>query len=125
MCHTTWEIYRCGHKKRRGHPAYCPDAGTSRSGNLVVCDRAMSNVTNQFDRLCPRGDCELTKKNGVWICCQYHCRFGYKGMDRNRYGDCVSCGHRVCEDCEPYTLEKAAELEAEEVMDEGDGYPSS
>ena len=85
----------------------------------------MSTVTNQFDRLCPRRDCELTKKNGVWICCRRACRYGYKGTDRNRYGECASCAHRVCEDCDPWTREKAVELEAEEVQDEGDGYPSS
>ena len=106
-------------------PVYCPDAGTSRGGNIVVCRQASSTVTNEPDRLCSRVDCELRKKNGVWICCQLHCRFGYKSTDRNRCRSCASCGHPVCEDCEPYYPEKTAELEADEVIDEGDGYPSS
>ena len=43
------------------------------------------------------------------------CRFGYKGIDRNRYGQCVNCSHDICEDCKAYSVEIAEEMEAEDA----------
>ena len=45
------------------------------------------------------------------------CRFGYKGSDRNRYGECSSCGHNVCEDCKEWNSENVATMEAEDKTD--------
>jgi len=42
------------------------------------------------------------------------CRFGYKGSDRNRYGQCTGCGHGICEDCKAWNSENVAEMEAED-----------
>lgn len=45
------------------------------------------------------------------------CRFGYKGSDRNRYGECSGCGHEVCEDCPKWNPENVAAMEAEEEQE--------
>ena len=82
---------------------------------MLVCALASSTITNQTDSLCGKGDCELTSKKGVWICCM--CRFGYKGSDRNRYGQCSSCDHNVCEDCKEWNSENVAAMEAEDEVD--------
>src|SRR5271169_897446 len=113
MCRIKWESHRCGlHKIRKGVPTYCPDAKVSPAGNKVVCGNRQTSLSNQADSLCSRKDCELNKKGGVWICCM--CRFGYKGSNRNRYGLCAGCGHRVCEDCKEWNTENIAEMEAED-----------
>jgi len=114
MCRIDWERHRCGlHKSRKGEPTYCKDAKLSPSGNKVVCGKRDTSMSNQADSLCSRKNCELTKKGGVWICCM--CRFGYKGSDRNRYGQCTSCSHSICEDCKEWNAESVAAMEAEDA----------
>ena len=113
MCRIEWEVHRCGHRTRIGRPRYCSDAKRSYSGNLVVCGKSETSVSNQSDSLCGKYNCELVKKGGVWICCL--CRFGYKGSDRNRYSDCEGCGHGVCEDCRAWNPNNVAEMEAEDA----------
>ena len=78
-----------------------------------MCDTRSTTVTDQQQSLCGKDHCELTKKGGVWICCL--CRFGYKGSDRNRYSECASCSHEVCEDCKTWNPENVAEMEAEDA----------
>lgn len=42
------------------------------------------------------------------------CQFGYKGSDRNRYLQCTSCAHNVCEDCKEWNADTVAIMEAED-----------
>jgi hypothetical protein len=95
---------------------YCKDAKVSPVGNKIVCGNSQTSVSDQAQSLCPHRDCELNKKKGVWICCM--CRFGYTGSDRNRYGMCSGCAHRVCEDCKAWNKENVAEMEAEDAAEE-------
>ena len=114
MCRIDWEVHRCGHRTRTGRK-YCRDAKQSRSGNLTVCGKSGTSVSNQADSLCGKNTCELVRKGGVWICCM--CRFGYKGSDRNRYGNCGSCDHSVCEDCKAWNSENVARMETEDAAE--------
>ena len=81
--------------------------------------RTSRTVSNQFDSLCGKSNCELTKKRGVWICCC--CRHGYKGSDRNRYGTCQSCRHEVCEDCKAWNRDTVAQMKAEDEVNGNEG----
>src|SRR5579859_302147 len=115
MCHTLWRVYCYGHKTR--HPQYCDNAPANlrKPGKKLMYNtrsRTSRTMTNQFDSLCGKGGCELTKKKGVWIC--YVCRHGYKGSDRNRYAICADCPYKVCEDCKARNKDTAAEMKAED-----------
>ena len=43
------------------------------------------------------------------------CRFGYRGLDRNRYAECMKCPHKVCEDFKVWNRENVAGMEAEDA----------
>ena len=122
MCHTITTIHRCSH---RSHDyRRCAKATLNpltRRWNM--CDTRSTTLTNQQQSLCGKDHCELTKKGGVWICCL--CRFGYKDSDRNRYSECASCSHEVCEDCKEWNAENVAEMEAEDATAEAAGNDSS
>lgn len=125
MCHTVTTVHRCQHRTyvytRCQKAAFNP---ISRRWNM--CDKRSTTVTDQQQSLCGKSNCELTKKGGVWICCR--CRFGYKGSDRNRYLQCTSCGHNVCENCKEWNADNVAVMEAEDneagpASDDNNGSP--
>jgi hypothetical protein len=114
MCHRTRYTHRCGHvtlgKIKRCSQAH-KDPITRR---WKSCGNISRTETDQPGSLCGKDDCILSGKGGVWICCT--CKFGYKGVDRNRYADCSNsaCGHPVCNDCLPWTRENVqAMIDAE------------
>ena len=77
-----------------------------------MCDTRSTTLTDQQQSLFGKDHCELTKKGGVWICCL--CQFGYKSSDRNRYLECASCAHEVCEDCKEWNADNVVEMEMED-----------
>src|SRR5262249_55226139 len=81
----------------------------------VSCGKISQTASDQAGSLCGKANCILSQKGGTWICCR--CKFGYKGIDRNRYSECANtdCQHDICNDCLPWTRETVrAMIEAEE-----------
>lgn len=73
-----------------------------------------------MDGLCKRSDCELRKKNGIWICCS--CDYGAGEDGRNRYLACGrgGCSHEVCSDCQAWEKDAVAVLSDKSETEESD-----